>query len=509
MCAAIKQTKRVKLLWYGGRWSKYKYGEAWQVDYITLPQTRQGRRDVLTMVEATTGWLETYPVPHATAHNTILGLEKQVLWRHGTPERIESDYGTHFTNSLINNWAREHGIEWVYHIPYHAPASGKVERYNGLLKTTLKALGGGSFKNWEQHLAKATWLVNTRGSTNRAGPAQSESLHIVDGEKVPVVHLIVSYQGEKCPIKDGTLVYIYFYYSTVHPLPAMISSAIVRKKIFKLNAKKPSKLSHKLDRSNDPFATSQKFHCVADLFRYKVSVFQSTGISPDGHKCSNIMDSDLASTLASFIRTLGCISSGLIDACAPRFLRSLVVVTMVEILKDLVGLFFFLVPESRFSGGRIDYLLGQLEFCFPKMCPAVGVTEQSSNSFTCVWHNPKLGTTLDPEIIQYISRSTGALSLVGSVPVAHLSKQEVRKLSSTHSRKPPRLPPLYCVEYPVDIWQVGASNKTILKYLTVEFILVVWPVRDSHQRICLVGLSRDFHSYTLNLIVTVLKLYTL
>ncbi|RMC00280.1 hypothetical protein DUI87_22887 [Hirundo rustica rustica] len=187
-CAAIKQAKRVKPLWYGGQWSKYKYGEAWQIDYITLPQTRQGKRYVLTMVEATTGWLETYPVPHATARNTILGLEKQVLWRHGTPERIESDNGTHFKNSLINTWAREHGIEWVYHIPYHAPAAGKVERHNALLKTQLKALGGGSFKNWEQHLAKATWLVNTRGSTNRAGPAQAEPLHTIDGDKVPVVH---------------------------------------------------------------------------------------------------------------------------------------------------------------------------------------------------------------------------------------------------------------------------------------------------------------------------------
>ncbi|GAB0192689.1 hypothetical protein GRJ2_001734200 [Grus japonensis] len=127
-CAAIKQAKRVKPLWYGGRWLKYKYGEAWQIDYITLPQSRQGKRYVLTMVEVTTGWLETYPVPHATARNTILGLEKQVLWRHGTPERIESDNGTHFRNNLIDTWAKEHGIEWVYHIPYHAPASGKIER---------------------------------------------------------------------------------------------------------------------------------------------------------------------------------------------------------------------------------------------------------------------------------------------------------------------------------------------------------------------------------------------
>ncbi|RMC02848.1 hypothetical protein DUI87_20040 [Hirundo rustica rustica] len=110
-CAAIKQAKRVKPLWYGGQRSKYKYREAWQIDYITLPQTRQGQRYVLTMVEATTGWLETYPVPHATARNTMVGLEKQILWRHGTPERIESDNGTHFKNSLINTWAREHAIE--------------------------------------------------------------------------------------------------------------------------------------------------------------------------------------------------------------------------------------------------------------------------------------------------------------------------------------------------------------------------------------------------------------
>ncbi|KAJ7414138.1 hypothetical protein BTVI_41627 [Pitangus sulphuratus] len=54
-CAAIEQAKQVKSLWYGGRWSKYRYGEAWQVDYIILAQTCQGKRYMLTMVEATTG----------------------------------------------------------------------------------------------------------------------------------------------------------------------------------------------------------------------------------------------------------------------------------------------------------------------------------------------------------------------------------------------------------------------------------------------------------------------
>ncbi|KAJ7409507.1 hypothetical protein BTVI_56325 [Pitangus sulphuratus] len=172
-CAAIKKAKRLKPLWYGELWDKYKYGEAWQVDYITLPQTRQGK----------------HYVPHATSQNTILGLKKQVLWRHGTPEQIESDNGTYFKNNLVATWAQENGIEWVYHIPYHAPAAGKVERYNGLLKTTPKALCGGNFKKWDKHLAKATWLVSTRGSVNQAGLAQAQSLHTVDEDKVPVIHL--------------------------------------------------------------------------------------------------------------------------------------------------------------------------------------------------------------------------------------------------------------------------------------------------------------------------------
>ena len=96
-CAAIKQA----MIW--GVLAPIEV----QIDYITLPLTRQGKRYVLTMVEATIEWLEIYPVPHATAQNTILGLEKQVLWRHGILEKIESDNGTNF----INHWARKHGTE--------------------------------------------------------------------------------------------------------------------------------------------------------------------------------------------------------------------------------------------------------------------------------------------------------------------------------------------------------------------------------------------------------------
>lgn len=53
------------------------------------PRSVMAECHVLTVVEAGSRWLGTCPVPHATAWNTILGLEKQVLSKHKPPERFE------------------------------------------------------------------------------------------------------------------------------------------------------------------------------------------------------------------------------------------------------------------------------------------------------------------------------------------------------------------------------------------------------------------------------------
>jgi len=53
----------------------------------------------------------------------------------------------------------------------------------------LRALGAGTWKQWDTNLPEATWLVNNRGSDSRAGPAETKPLHTVKGAKVPVVHV--------------------------------------------------------------------------------------------------------------------------------------------------------------------------------------------------------------------------------------------------------------------------------------------------------------------------------
>lgn len=65
---------------------------------------------------------------------TVLGLEKQALWGHGTLGRTESDNGTHSCDCFMGTRAREHGV------------SGRTEPYNGPVGAVLKAAGAGALQ---------------------------------------------------------------------------------------------------------------------------------------------------------------------------------------------------------------------------------------------------------------------------------------------------------------------------------------------------------------------------
>lgn len=147
------------------------------------PLTRHG----LAMVETTTAWLQTHPVPRATTRNTVLGLGKQVLWRHSTRELSR-------TSGLVSN--QPHGLlgprpwHWVgmSHPPSHTNLWGDPTVQWAVKDYTESRGGGGTFERWDTPLAKATGFVITRGSANGAGPARSELPPAAGGDNVPTVH---------------------------------------------------------------------------------------------------------------------------------------------------------------------------------------------------------------------------------------------------------------------------------------------------------------------------------
>ena len=74
------------------------------------------------------------------------------------PECIQSDNGSHFTATMVKDWARGEGIKCVFQTPYYPQANGMVERTNGLIKKHADVL----CHNWDTRLPQAVFIVNNR-----------------------------------------------------------------------------------------------------------------------------------------------------------------------------------------------------------------------------------------------------------------------------------------------------------------------------------------------------------
>lgn len=61
---------------------------------------------------------------------------------------------------MVQDWAREEGIQWVFHTPYYPQANGIVERTNGLVKRFANTHESG----WHLRLHDAIYQLNNRWS---------------------------------------------------------------------------------------------------------------------------------------------------------------------------------------------------------------------------------------------------------------------------------------------------------------------------------------------------------
>lgn len=134
----------------------------WQIDYIgPLPQ--EGRKQyALTAVDTYSGIMQAYPTGRAKQAATLEGLIRLIL-AYGIPEEIQSNQRTHFIGQTVQQWAKDAGIQWTTHIPYHPQAAGLIKQYNGLLKEQIRKLTPtGTLKGLTKVLDQALLSLNTR-----------------------------------------------------------------------------------------------------------------------------------------------------------------------------------------------------------------------------------------------------------------------------------------------------------------------------------------------------------
>ncbi|NWV14343.1 TF29 protein, partial [Ptilonorhynchus violaceus] len=132
-----------------------------QVDFTEFPQVQRWRY-LLVIVDHLTHWVEVVPTTKTTVNAVAKVILEQIVPRYGMVNRIDSDRGIHFTSRVLQQVTRSRGIEWRLHTPWHPQSSGRVERMNQSLKSTITKLMLETNLSWVKCLPLALLRIQTQ-----------------------------------------------------------------------------------------------------------------------------------------------------------------------------------------------------------------------------------------------------------------------------------------------------------------------------------------------------------
>src|SRR3954454_16636756 len=135
-----------------------------------LPVTERKNRYIVTAMDYMTKWPKARALSEATAEQVANFIYEDIICRHGCPQKILSDRGTHFNNQLITRLMEKFQIKHNLSIPYHSQTNGLVERFNRTLSESLAKLVTHD-KEWDLYIAPVLFAYRTnRHSTTKIAP---------------------------------------------------------------------------------------------------------------------------------------------------------------------------------------------------------------------------------------------------------------------------------------------------------------------------------------------------
>ena len=107
-----------------------------------LSRTKKGNKYILTIVNEATTYPEAFPLKNIEA-KTVATTLMELISGLGIPKTILTDQGTNFVSTLMKDLYKVFGIRGMKTSPYRLQTNGRVERFNGKLKSMLKKLCAG------------------------------------------------------------------------------------------------------------------------------------------------------------------------------------------------------------------------------------------------------------------------------------------------------------------------------------------------------------------------------
>lgn len=127
---------------------------------VRSPSAR-GNRYVLVLTDNLSKYVIAEAVPNCTAKTVAQILIDRFILIHGIPERLITDNGTHFKNSLLDTITKTLNIPHAFSASYHPQSNGQVERFNATFATQLAKYCNSDQTDWDLYLPSIVYAYNT------------------------------------------------------------------------------------------------------------------------------------------------------------------------------------------------------------------------------------------------------------------------------------------------------------------------------------------------------------
>ena len=88
-----------------------------------------GNSYVLGMIDLDSLWVELVHLPDRSADCVAQAIRDRILFRHGTPDQIQSDHAREFIGHVLTTLARTHGYMNTTTGGYNPTGNSKIESF--------------------------------------------------------------------------------------------------------------------------------------------------------------------------------------------------------------------------------------------------------------------------------------------------------------------------------------------------------------------------------------------
>ena len=135
-----------------------------------LPETPDGNKYILIIIDHFTKYLEVQPIKTLTADELTKKFH-EYFTRYGIPESVLSDQGKNYQSETLQQALEVLDVHYVCTTPYHPQADGNSERANRTIQQMLTAYVSADQRDWDQHLPSLQLAYNSAvHSTTKCTP---------------------------------------------------------------------------------------------------------------------------------------------------------------------------------------------------------------------------------------------------------------------------------------------------------------------------------------------------